>query len=71
MTDLKKLKKKTGRGRIFKRPSGALDVYIEKPIGELVTLPINTVVKVVWDPNEKIIIITKESDEEENGEDET
>jgi hypothetical protein len=57
MTDSKKSKKISGIGRIFKRQSGAMDVYIESIVGDEVTLPIKERVKVTWDPVEEKIIV--------------
>jgi hypothetical protein len=68
MTESKKTKKITGIGRIFKRQSNAMDVYIEGSVGDKITLPIKERVKVTWDPvKERLIIEAWDKEDGEEG----
>lgn len=48
---------KTGFARIHKREGGALTVYIDKEVGNDVTLPEKTRLKSMWDEDKKQLII--------------
>jgi len=48
---------KTGFARIHKREGGALTVYIDKEVGNDVTLPEKTRLKSMWDEEKKQLII--------------
>lgn len=48
---------KSGFARIHKRESGAVTVYVDKEVGNDVTLPEKTRLKSMWDEDKKQLII--------------
>lgn len=50
---------KTGFARIHKREGGALTVYVDKEVGNVVTFPAKTRLKSRWDEETEQLIIEK------------
>lgn len=53
---------KTGFARIHKREGGALTVYVDKEVGNDVTLPVKTRLKSTWNEETEQLIIEKWND---------
>jgi hypothetical protein len=66
MTDSKNLKERptSGNAKIFNRPGGAIEIYIEQLVGKEVTLPIKERVKAIWNPEKEELIIRKWKEED-------
>jgi hypothetical protein len=53
---------KTGFARIHKREGGALTVYVDKEVGNVVTFPVKTRLKSTWNEETEQLIIEKWTD---------
>ena len=53
---------KTGFARIHKREGGALTVYVDKEVGNVVTFPVKTRLKSTWNEETEQLIIEKWND---------
>jgi hypothetical protein len=50
---------KSGFARIHKREGGALTIYVDKEVGNVVTFPAKTRLKSKWDEKTEQLIIEK------------